>query len=79
MPDPKSLVTHLDIPQTKHLRDSQLRRPPGLKYRRDQRVWWPSAELLLRRIVSHDFNVNDHVANVTLERSQRKVVLGAPR
>ena len=70
VPDPKSDQPHLDIPPAKHLRDSQLRRPPGLKVRRDQRVWWPSAELLLRRTVSYVFNVNSHVASVTFKRSR---------
>ena len=68
MSDPKSEVEPLEPTQTKHLRDSQLRRPPWLKVRRDQRVWWPSAELLLRRIVSHDSNVNGHVADVTFDK-----------
>ena len=64
--DPKSDQTHLEEPKTKHLHDSQLRRPPRLKVRRDQRVWWPSAELLLRRIVSHDSNVNGHMSHMIL-------------
>ena len=68
--DPKSHRPHLELPQTKHLSDSQPRRPPGLRVRRDQRVLWPSAKLLFRRTVSHVFSVNGDVADVNFERSR---------
>ena len=68
--DPKSLVDTIVLPKTNHLRDSQLRRPSSSGAGSVPVFLAPNSKLLLRHIVSHDSNVNGHVANVTFERSR---------
>ena len=79
MLDPKSLVDTIELPQTKHLRDSQLRRPSSSGAGSVPVFLAPNSKLLLRHTVSHDPNVNGHVANVAFERkSIRKLFSRVP-